>query len=91
MTDRLRIGIAQINPVVGDIRGNVEKVKAASAKVSDCDLIVFPELVISGYPPEDLVMKPAFAAYCRAATEALAKDAAGGPALLVGTPWPEGG
>lgn len=91
MTDRLRIGIAQINPVVGDIRGNVEKVKAASAKLSDCDLIVFPELVISGYPPEDLVMKPAFAADCRAATEALAKDAAGGPALLVGTPWPEGG
>ncbi len=91
MTDRLRIGIAQINPVVGDIRGNVEKVKAARDKLPDVDLIVFPELAISGYPPEDLVLKPAFSADCRQAVEALAAETAAGPALLVGTPWPEGG
>jgi NAD+ synthase len=91
MTDRLGIGIAQINPVVGDIQGNVEKVRAARDKLADADLIVFPELVISGYPPEDLVMKPVFAADCRAAVEALALETKEGPALLVGTPWPEDG
>lgn len=91
MTDRLRIGIAQINPVVGDIRGNVEKVKAARAKLAETDLIVFPELVISGYPPEDLVRKPVFAADCRAAVEKLAAEMGEGPALLIGTPWPDEG
>ncbi len=90
MTDRLRIGIAQINPVVGDIGGNVEKVKAARAKLADADLIVYPELVISGYMPEDIVMKPSFSADCRRAVERLAAEMGEGPALLVGTPWPEG-
>ena len=52
----------------------------------------FPELFIAGYPPEDLVLKPAFQAACRAAVEALARESAsGGPALLVGTPWVEDG
>ncbi len=52
------------------------------------DLVVFPELFIAGYPPEDLVLKPAFQAACRAEIEKLAREtAAGGPALLVGTPW----
>jgi len=91
MTDRLRIGIAQINPVVGDIRGNVEKVLAAREQIPDVDLIVYPELVISGYPPEDLVTKPVFAEDCRKAVEAMAAETVNGPALLVGTPWPEGG
>ena len=54
--------------------------------------MVFPELFIAGYPPEDLVLKPAFQAACRSAIEALAREtAAGGPALLVGTPWLDGG
>jgi len=88
MTDRLGIGIAQINPIVGDIDGNVKKVLAAREALADADLIVYPELVISGYPPEDLVRKPAFAHRCRAAVEALTKETAEGPALLVGTPWP---
>lgn len=89
MTDRLRIGIAQINPVVGDIPGNIEKIKAARQKLSDADLIVYPELTVSGYPPEDLVRKPSFSARCRAATEALAAEMGPGPALLIGTPWPD--
>lgn len=91
MTDRLRIGIAQINPIVGDIPGNIEKVRAAREKLSEADLIVFPELAVSGYPPEDLVRKPAFSERCRKAVEALAAEMGAGPALLVGTPWPEDG
>ena len=53
--------------------------------------MAFPELFIAGYPPEDLVLKPAFQAACRAAVEALARESASGPALLVGTPWVEDG
>jgi NAD+ synthase len=89
--DRLTIAIAQLNPTVGDIAGNTEKVRAARTQAADADLIVFPELFISGYPPEDLVLKPAFQASCRAAVEALARETATGPAVLVGTPWRENG
>ena len=89
MTDQLVIGIAQINPVVGDILGNVKKVRAAWEKLGEADLIIYPELVISGYPAEDLVMKPAFAEECRAAVERLAADTVNGPAMLVGLPWLE--
>jgi NAD+ synthase len=59
--------------------------------VLGADLIAFPELFIAGYPPEDLVLKPAFQAACRAAVEALARETATGPAMLVGTPWVEDG
>ena len=51
------------------------------------DVVAFPELFIAGYPPEDLVLKPAFQAACRSAVEALARESTSGPALLVGTPW----
>src|ERR1035437_2445761 len=92
--DRLAIAVAQLNSTVGDIAGNAEKVRCARAKATSqgADLIVFPELFIAGYPPEDLVLKPAFQAACRAAVEALAREtASAGPALLVGTPWLDGG
>src|SRR5450759_4277939 len=92
--DRLAIAVAQLNSTVGDIAGNAEKVRRARAEAaSQCaDLVVFPELFIAGYPPEDLVLKPAFQVACRAAVEALAREtASGGPALLVGTPWLDGG
>src|SRR5450759_4081479 len=92
--DRLAIAVAQLNSTVGDIAGNAEKVRRARAEAaSQCaDLVVFPELFIAGYPPEDLVLKPAFQAACRTAIEALAREtASGGPALLIGTPWLEGG
>ncbi|MEM8743751.1 MAG: NAD+ synthase [Pseudomonadota bacterium] len=92
--DRIRIALAQLNPVVGDIAGNGDRVRetrAAAAK-QDADLIVFTELFICGYPPEDLVLKPAFRAAVRAEVEALAKETSdGGPAMLVGAPWEEGG
>ncbi len=92
--DRLAIAIAQLNPTVGDIAGNAEKVRRARVQAArdGADLVVYPELFIAGYPPEDLVLKPAFQAACREAIEALARETAdGGPALLVGTPWLDGG
>ncbi len=70
--------------------GNAEKVRRARAQAKEqgADLVIFPELFISGYPPEDLVLKPAFQAACRSAVEALARETAdGGPAVLVGAPW----
>ena len=91
--DRLAIAVAQLNPTVGDIAGNAEKVRAArdTAAAQGADIVIFPELFIAGYPPEDLVLKPAFQAACRAAVEELARETAnGGPALAVGTPWRDG-
>src|SRR4051812_33197546 len=92
--NRLAISLAQLNPIVGDVSGNAEKVRAARklAAADRADLIIFPEMFIAGYPPEDLVLKPAFQAACRAEIEKLARDTAdGGPAMILGTPWVEGG
>src|SRR5262249_60366785 len=75
-TSKLAIAVAQLNSTVGDIAGNVEKVKRARSIAADADMVVFPELFIAGYPPEDLVLKPAFQAECRAAIEALARETA---------------
>ena len=93
-TNRLRIALAQLNPVVGDLAGNLRKLRATreDARLRGADLIVFPELFICGYPPEDLVRKPAFAHATRRATEELAAETSdGGPAIIVGTVWPEDG
>ncbi|WP_341989457.1 NAD+ synthase [Azorhizobium sp. AG788] len=91
--DQLRIAVAQLNPLVGDVAGNADKVRRArdEAALQGADLVVFSELFLSGYPPEDLVLKPAFQQACRAALEALAAESADGPALLVGAPWVEDG
>src|SRR6266566_1888504 len=86
------ITLAQLNPTVGDVAGNAAKARAAraQAKADGADLMLLPELFITGYPPEDLVLKPAFQAACRAAVEELARETAdGGPAVLIGTPWLE--
>ncbi|MDX2155618.1 MAG: NAD+ synthase [Hyphomicrobiaceae bacterium] len=92
MTDRLRIALAQLNPVVGDIAGNIGRLERARSDAAEqgADLVLFPELFVCGYPPEDLVRKPAFAAACRLAVEGLARRMGPGPAILVGTVWPEG-
>ncbi len=88
MSDRLTIAMAQINPIVGDIDGNTELIRRARAEAGNADLVVFSELVLCGYPPEDLVLKPYFQEVCEKAVRALAADTAdGGPALLVGSPW----
>ncbi|HEY1721440.1 MAG TPA: NAD+ synthase [Magnetospirillaceae bacterium] len=95
MTDRLTIALAQINPTVGDIPGNVRRIEAARAKVikaGGADLIVFPELMLSGYPPEDLVLRDSFMDAIHSAIVELALETAdGGPAMLVGAPWRVGG
>jgi len=91
MADRYRIALAQLNPVLGDITGNLARARAARAQALDADVILFTELFITAYPPEDLVLKPALQQDARAAIEALAKDTASGPAILVGAPWMEEG
>src|ERR1700688_4108081 len=92
--DRLAIAVAQLHPIVGDVSGNADKGRGARAKAAaaGADLVVLSELFICGYPPEDLVLKPALQAACRVAVEALARETAdGGPAMIVGTPWVEDG
>jgi NAD+ synthase len=96
MTDSARfiVTLAQLNPTVGDIAGNAAMARAAraQAKAEGAALLVLPELFIAGYPPEDLVLKPSFQAACRAAIEELARETSdGGPAVLIGSPWVDGG
>ncbi len=93
MPDTLRIAIAQLNPHVGEIETNLAIIRRARAEGArlGADLVVTPEFSIAGYPPEDLVRKPAFVAACEAATGQLARDTAdGGPGLVVGGPWQNG-
>ena len=93
MTNSLKVGLAQLNPKVGDVAGNLAKVRAARAEAASqgADLVLYPETVLSGYPAEDLVLKPAFQKACHDAVEALRADTKdGGPALFVTTPWREG-
>src|SRR6266536_5809533 len=88
--DRLAIAIGQLNPTVGDITGNADKARRARAEAAGADLVALSELFLSGYPPEDLVLKPAFQAACRAKVEELARETAdGGPPLLICPPWLE--
>jgi NAD+ synthase len=92
VTDRIRIALAQLNPIMGDIAGNLAKARAVRAAVPEADVILFPELYITGYPPEDLVLKRALQDDARDAVTAFAADTASvGPAVLIGTPWRESG
>ena len=92
MTDRLTLAVAQINPVMGDLAGNAEKLRAARRAAGAADLVIASELVVCGYPPEDLVLKPFFIDQTMATVEELARETAdGGPALLVGAPWRQDG
>lgn len=90
MTNKLRIALAQLNPVVGDIAGNLEKALDARRKAAfeGADLVVFSELFLTGYPPEDLVLKGAFQRTAQAAAMELARETGdGGPGMLIGCPW----
>ena len=94
MTDRLTITLAQLNPVVGAINCNIDKVREArrQAVSEGADLVVCSELVVSGYPPEDLVLKPFFLKKVEDAVQAFAEETAdGGPAVLLTAPWRDGG
>jgi NAD+ synthase len=91
MTDRLIIAVAQTNPTVGDVDGNIRLVEkyARDAARQGADLVVMSELLVSGYPPEDLVLKEAFQNKIEKAVTALAASlhAEDLPAVLLGTPW----
>ncbi len=92
MTTRLAIGLAQLNASIGDLQGNADAILAARAGLPGTDLVVTPELSVVGYPPEDLVRKPALVEAARAAVDRLAAATGdGGPALLVGAPLAEDG
>ncbi len=88
MTETLTIALAQLNPTVGDIDGNLDLVRAARVEAADTDLLVTGELVVCGYPPEDLVLKPSFQEAVEHRVRAFARETAdGGPAVLLGVPW----
>jgi len=87
--DVLRIAVAQLNPTVGDIAGNLAKAREARADAArqGADLVLYTELFLAGYPPEDLVVRPAFLKACEKAATDFAKDTAdGGPGVIIGTP-----
>ncbi len=94
MTDNLKIALAQLNLTVGDIAGNCRKVLAARDKAAGqgADLVVYSELCITGYPPEDLVLKTSFRKAAMEAVYNLAKATSDNrTAMLVSAPWEEGG
>ena len=92
MTDRLVIAAVQANPTVGAVAKNaaVVRERLAQATSAGADLAVFPEMFLTGYPPEDLALKPALWRDCQAELEALAPATADGCAALVGLIWPPG-
>ena len=94
MSGPLTIALSQRNPTVGDIAGNAALIRAAraDAAAAGADLVIFNELVITGYPPEDLILKPMFQEAAEAAVREIAGETGdGGPAVLLGAPWREDG
>ncbi|WP_422050277.1 NAD+ synthase [Shimia sp.] len=93
MADTFRLTLAQANPVMGDLSGNADKVRAVwqEAKAAGADMVAFPEMFIVGYNAQDLILKPALQAAALAEIEQLAKDCADGPVVAVGGPLKEGG
>src|SRR5687767_6545305 len=92
-TVHFTVAFAQLNPTVGDIDGNLARIRAARdhAAAAGADLVVMPELAIIGYPPEDLVLRPSVVDACRAAVECLVRESRNTPAVLATAPWREGG
>ena len=84
----MRLALAQINTVVGDLDGNEERIRRRLGEAKDChaDLVLFPELAVTGYPPEDLLLRPSFVEAAQAKAEKLAREARGIVALI-GVPW----
>lgn len=93
MADRFRITLAQLNPTVGDLEGNAALAEKAwrAGKEAGADLVALPEMFITGYNTQDLVMKPVFHSAAMAELDALAKVCAEGPTLAIGGPWAEDG
>jgi NAD+ synthase len=87
---RLSIAIAQINPVVGDVSGNATLIRRARDEAArlGADLVVCPELSVIGYPPEDLVLRPALVEAAADVLETLRRESSGGaPGVVIGLPW----
>ena len=84
----MRIALAQINPIVGDLAGNRAMILARleEAKSRSADLVLFPELAVTGYPPEDLLLRPGFVRAAEQSLEEIARSARGIVAV-VGTPY----
>jgi NAD+ synthase (glutamine-hydrolysing) len=84
----LRIALAQLNAVVGDLTGNRDRIVASLGEARDAgaDLVVFPELAVTGYPPEDLLLRPGFLRAARESLDEIAR-ATTGIVAFVGTPW----
>ena len=92
MADTLKITLAQLNQSVGDLAGNAAAMLAARERAKTSDLIVFPELQLIGYPPEDLILKPALIQRAAAELDKLAKATTSpGPAMLVGSVFVQDG
>lgn len=91
MIGDLKIAIAQVNPVLGNIAHNLNLVNKALSQCMEADLVVFPELVVSGYPPEDLAIKPAFVRDCMKASKDFIATCKDSPAFILTTPWEEDG
>jgi NAD+ synthase (glutamine-hydrolysing) len=89
MKDSLRIAMAQFDFPVGAVASNAERIGRMIAEARDefgADIVLFPELAISGYPPEDLLLRPSFLAACEAALHQVATAATG---IVAVVPWPE--
>ena len=82
----MRIALGQVDTIVGDLPGNVDLLTAwvSRATEADADVVVFPELAITGYPPEDMVLRPSFVEDNLTALDALAAKTAGGASIVVG-------
>ena len=92
MTNRFRITLGQMNPTVGDLAGNAAQARRAweAGKAAGADFVALPEMFITGYQTQDLVMKPAFARDAMAHVNQLMTDCADGPALGIGGPLIQG-
>ena len=92
MNETLTIALAQLTQRMGDLAANADALLEARERVGAVDLVAGPELQLVGYPPEDLVLKPALVERARTELDRLAEATAdGGPALLVGLPWAQDG
>ncbi|MFV0384324.1 NAD+ synthase [Paracoccus sp. (in: a-proteobacteria)] len=93
MTDRFRLTIGQLNATVGDLAGNAAKAREAwdTAKQAGADMLALPEMFVTGYQTQDLVLKPAFTEQAMAAVMAVGAACADGPAIGIGGPWRDGG
>ncbi len=92
MADRFRMTLAQLNPDVGDLAGNAALARDAweAGAAAGADMVALPEMFITGYKAQDLVLKPAFTPTPSGRSQALAAECADGPALAIGGPWVEG-